>query len=191
MSRMIVTSNPAVCSERIAASRPEPGPLTNTSTFRKPRSYASFAAASADTCAANGVFLREPLNPFFPAEDHEIVFPYVSVIVTITLLNVALTNALPFTSTWIFFFFFAAVVGAACCLATICSFQLILSLVIGNLLLIITSRSLTNHQQKITGYQLNYFLAIAFFFPATVFRFPLRVREFVRVRCPRAGSPLR
>lgn len=40
-------------------------------------------------------------------------------------------------------------------------------------------------------FQTNYFLAIAFFLPATVLRFPLRVREFVRVRCPRTGKPLR
>src|SRR4051812_31866573 len=32
-SRMLVTSRPAAWSERIAVSRPEPGPLTNTSTF--------------------------------------------------------------------------------------------------------------------------------------------------------------
>ena len=36
-----------------------------------------------------------------------------------------------------------------------------------------------------------YFLAAAFFLPATVFRLPFLVREFVRVRCPRTGSPFR
>jgi len=33
MSLIEVTSNPAVWSERIADSRPEPGPLTKTDTF--------------------------------------------------------------------------------------------------------------------------------------------------------------
>src|SRR4051812_10874967 len=56
-----VTSRPAACSERIAVSRPEPGPLTNTSTFCSPWSMPLRAAASAVTCAANGVDLREPL----------------------------------------------------------------------------------------------------------------------------------
>ena len=45
------------------------------------------------------------LNPFLPADDQLMVLPYTSVIVTITLLKVALTNTLPLTSTWIFFFF--------------------------------------------------------------------------------------
>jgi hypothetical protein len=47
------------------------------------------AACSAVTCAAYGVLLREPLNPFAPALDHEITFPAGSVNVTIVLLNVA------------------------------------------------------------------------------------------------------
>lgn len=37
---------------------------------------------------------------------------------------------------------------------------------------------------------IDYFL-VAFFLPATVLRLPLRVRELVRVRCPRSGKPLR
>jgi hypothetical protein len=49
------------------------------------------------------VFFREPLKPFFPADDQLMVFPYTSVIVTITLLNVALMNTFPLTSTCIFF----------------------------------------------------------------------------------------
>ncbi len=75
MSLMLEISNPATCNARMAASRPEPGPFTKTSTFLKPRPCAAFAAASADTCAANGVFFREPLKPFFPADDQLIVFP--------------------------------------------------------------------------------------------------------------------
>src|SRR5215472_3268425 len=57
------TSRPVACSDRMAVSRPEPGPLTNTSTLRMPCSMARRAAASAAICAANGVDLREPLKP--------------------------------------------------------------------------------------------------------------------------------
>src|SRR4051812_16771865 len=48
-SRMPVTSRPAAWSERIAVSRPEPGPLTNTSTRSSPWSMPLRAAASAVT----------------------------------------------------------------------------------------------------------------------------------------------
>src|SRR5437773_604669 len=75
ISRMLSTSIPTLWMERIPASRPEPGPLTNTSTFRRPRSYASFAAASALTWAANGVFFLDPLKPFRPAEDQLMTLP--------------------------------------------------------------------------------------------------------------------
>ena len=68
-------SRPAACKERIAVSRPEPGPFTNTSTLRRPCSWAIFAAASAAICAANGVDLREPLKPTVPADCHEITLP--------------------------------------------------------------------------------------------------------------------
>src|SRR5438876_7214571 len=85
---MPTISRPAAASERIAVSRPEPGPFTNTSTRFTPCSIARRAAASAASCAANGVDLREPLNPTFPLEAHEIVFPIGSVIVTMVLLNV-------------------------------------------------------------------------------------------------------
>ncbi len=44
-----LTSRPAVFKALMAASLPEPGPLTKTSTLLKPRSYASLAAASAET----------------------------------------------------------------------------------------------------------------------------------------------
>ena len=61
-------SRPTAPRERIAVSRPEPGPLTKTSTLRMPCSMARRAAASAAICAANGVDLREPLKPTWPAE---------------------------------------------------------------------------------------------------------------------------
>src|SRR5207249_3361998 len=44
-------SRPAACSERIAVSRPAPGPLTNTSTFCRPCSIPLRAQASAVTWA--------------------------------------------------------------------------------------------------------------------------------------------
>ena len=45
------------------------------------------AAASAVTCAANGVDLREPLKPAPPADSHAITLPSRSVSETIVLLN--------------------------------------------------------------------------------------------------------
>ena len=62
-SFMLLISNPAVCNERMAASRPEPGPLTNTSTVFNPCSIAALAAVSAASPAAKGVLFLEPLNP--------------------------------------------------------------------------------------------------------------------------------
>ena len=94
-SEMAPTSRPAACNERIAVSRPEPGPLTNTSTFFRPCSCARRAAASAASCAANGVDLREPLYPTWPEDDQEITAPVGSVIEIIVLLKVLLMNALP------------------------------------------------------------------------------------------------
>src|SRR3954465_152479 len=95
------TSRPVACSERIAVSRPEPGPLTKTSTLRMPCSCALRAAFSAAICAANGVDLREPLKPTWPAEAQLITFPLGSVIDTIVLLKVLLMCAAP----WATFFF--------------------------------------------------------------------------------------
>src|SRR4051794_14215739 len=95
------TSSPVACSDRIAVSRPEPGPLTNTSTLRMPCSCARRAAASAAICAANGVDLRDPLKPTWPADAHEITAPVGSVIETMVLLNVLLMWAWP----WETFFF--------------------------------------------------------------------------------------
>src|SRR3954464_10016627 len=89
------TSRPVACSERIAVSRPEPGPFTKTSTLRMPCSCALRAAFSAAICAANGVDLREPLNPTCPADAQLITFPLGSVIDTIVLLKVLLMCAAP------------------------------------------------------------------------------------------------
>ena len=84
-----ITITPLACKERIAISRPEPGPLTKTSTCRRPCSCARRAAASDVTCAAKGVLFREPLKPLAPALDQAITLPAGSVSVTIVLLNVA------------------------------------------------------------------------------------------------------
>src|SRR3954471_15875394 len=89
------TSSPAAARDRIAVSRPEPGAFTNTSTCCRPCSCAARAAFSAASCAANGVDLREPLNPTLPALAHDSVLPCRSVIVTIGLLNVDLLWACP------------------------------------------------------------------------------------------------
>src|SRR3712207_512218 len=59
------------------------------------------AAESAVTCAANGVDLREPLNPAPPADSHAMTLPSRSVRDTIVLLNDVLMCAWP---TGMFFF---------------------------------------------------------------------------------------
>src|SRR5712664_1248246 len=94
-SRMAVISSPTACRERIAASRPAPGPRTKTSTCLSPTSIALRAAFSAAVCAANGVLLREPLKPTLPALAHETTLPILSVKVTMVLLKVACTWAMP------------------------------------------------------------------------------------------------
>lgn len=84
---MLVTSSPHAESARIAASLPEPGPLTITSTVFKPWIKAAFVAVSAAICAAYGVDFLEPLNPRPPALAHDKALPSASVIVTIVLLK--------------------------------------------------------------------------------------------------------
>src|ERR1700758_5803645 len=74
----------------MALSRPEPGPLTLTSTSLTPYLLAAAAAVSASRWAANGVLLRLPLNPTVPDEAQQRASPLGSVIVTVVLLNVAL-----------------------------------------------------------------------------------------------------
>src|ERR687889_1961687 len=92
------TSSPVAVSDRMAVSRPEPGPLTNTSTLRMPCSMARRAAASAASCAANGVDLREPLKPTWPEEAQEMTAPVGSVIDTMVLLKVLLMCACPWAT---------------------------------------------------------------------------------------------
>src|SRR3954471_9966768 len=97
-SLMPETSMPVFCSERIAVSRPEPGPFTSTSTLRTPCSMARRAHCSAASWAANGVDLREPLNPTLPADAHARTLPSMSVIETIVLLNELLMWATPYAT---------------------------------------------------------------------------------------------
>src|SRR3954469_2685152 len=94
-SLMPDTSIPVFCSERMAVSRPEPGPFTSTSTLRTPCSMAARPAFSAAIWAANGVDLREPLKPTLPADAHDRTLPSWSVIVTIVLLKLDLMWATP------------------------------------------------------------------------------------------------
>src|SRR3954465_11323489 len=57
-SWMVPTSRPTACRLRMAVSRPEPGPFTNTSTLRMPCSSARRAAAAAAPRAADAAGLR-------------------------------------------------------------------------------------------------------------------------------------
>src|SRR5690606_33217423 len=86
---------PSAFSARTDDSRPGPGPRISTSRLRMPHSCAARPAASAATCAANGVDLREPLKPAPPDDAHDSVLPCRSVIVMIVLLNDACTCAIP------------------------------------------------------------------------------------------------
>src|SRR5689334_4453560 len=111
-SSMPVTLRPAFWSWRTACSRPAPGPFTLTSISIIPLLRASEAAFSAARPAANGVLLRAPLNPTVPADAHEIVSPFKSVIVTIVLLNVALMWATPLVTPLRIFFLTPAFAAA-------------------------------------------------------------------------------
>src|SRR5438270_5398385 len=94
-SLMPETSMPVFWSERMAVSRPDPGPFTNTSTLRTPCSMARRAHASAASWAAKGVDLRDPLKPTLPAEAQARTLPSMSVMETMVLLNELLMWATP------------------------------------------------------------------------------------------------
>src|SRR3954449_1422999 len=87
---MALIDSPEAWIAVMALSRPEPGPLTFTSTSLTPNLVAVAAAVSAARWAANGVLLRLPLNPTVPDEAQHNASPFGSVIVTVVLLNVAL-----------------------------------------------------------------------------------------------------
>ena len=105
MSLIDTILNPLACKALNAVSLPDPGPFTSTDKIFIPTSKALAAAASAATCAAYGVDLREPLNPFCPADAHETTLPFVSAIETIVLLKVDWTYAIPFRILFFPFFF--------------------------------------------------------------------------------------
>ena len=86
---------PALDSDRMAVSRPDPGPRTSTSTRRTPCSMARRAHCSAAIWAANGVDLRDPLKPTLPAEAQAMTLPSWSEIDTIVLLKELLMWATP------------------------------------------------------------------------------------------------
>src|SRR3982750_2798817 len=86
---------PRLFRARTADSRPGPGPLMRTSRFFTPHSTATLPAASAATCAANGVDLREPLKPAPPDVAQDRALPWRSVIVMIVLLKDAWMCAIP------------------------------------------------------------------------------------------------
>src|SRR5437016_3365196 len=94
-SSIALMVNPAAWRAVMADSRPEPGPLTRTSISFRPNLVARSAHVSAARWAANGVLLRLPLKPTVPAEAKQSVSPFVSVMVTIVLLKVALMWAMP------------------------------------------------------------------------------------------------
>ena len=96
-SLIMLTSRPAACRARIAASRPAPGPLTYTSTDFRPCSIAAFAAVSAAVCAAKGVDFLDPLKPRPPEDAHDRALPCVSVMVTMVLLKEERICAAPFS----------------------------------------------------------------------------------------------
>src|ERR1700685_2260965 len=93
MSSIARIAMPADCRPVIALSRPEPGPLTRTSSSLTPNLLARSAHVSAARWAAKGVLLRLPLNPEVPAVAQHNTSALTSVMVTIVLLNVALMYA--------------------------------------------------------------------------------------------------
>src|SRR6185437_14700864 len=125
------TSRPAEASERMAVSRPDPGPVTRTSTVRMPASRAPVAARAAACPAANGVPLREPRNPSEPELDHEITRPSGPAMVTRVLLNEAWMWTTPsgtfFFSRFLNVFFFAVGLVAAVLApaALVCAFAMV------------------------------------------------------------------
>src|SRR5262249_12958731 len=92
-SRIEVIWKPTACRARSADSRPEPGPITSTSSTFMPCSIAFLPASSAAICAAYGVDLRDPLKPIVPDDDQAMVLPCASVMVIIVLLKEALPCA--------------------------------------------------------------------------------------------------
>src|SRR5512145_2152614 len=168
---MEVISRPTACSDRIAASRPAPGPFTHTSTCFSPYSMALRAACSAAVWAANGVDFREPLNPALPALDQATTLPVLSVRVTIVLLNVAWMWATPVRTSRRSRFLPPFLRGAG---------------LVGWSAIDYAPVFLAAGAAGAAGAA-----AAGFFLTMTPLRGPFRVRALVCVRCPRTGNPLR
>src|SRR5438552_7164733 len=109
---MLEIFSPTALIARTADSRPGPGPLMRTSMFFTPHSSAARPARSAATWAANGVDLRDPLNPALPEVAQERVLPCRPVMVMMVLLNDAGTCAMP--SATFFLTFLRARADAVC-----------------------------------------------------------------------------
>src|SRR5262245_55118431 len=171
---MDVISSPTACSERIAASRPAPGPFTQTSTCFKPYSMAFRAACSAAVWAANGVDLREPLKPALPALDQATTLPVLSVRVTMVLLNVDWMWATPVRTSRRSRLLppFLRGAGLACCSA----------IDYAPVFLAAADAAAAGAAGA---------AAAGFFLTMTPLRGPFRVRALVWVRWPRTGNPLR
>src|SRR3990170_1242336 len=127
------------------------------------------AAFSAAVWAANGVLLRDPLNPALPALAQDTTLPILSVSVTIVLLKVAWTWAIPTRTSFRSFLrpaFFRGTGGLAA--------------------------SAMAYAPAFFGAAAGAGAAVAgFFFTITPRRGPLRVRALVCVRWPRTGRPFR
>src|SRR3954462_1699607 len=80
---------------RIVGSRPDPTPLTTTSTSLIPSAADFWPKISPTFDAANGVPFLAPLNPSDPDEDQNSVLPSLSATVTLVLLKVASTFKMP------------------------------------------------------------------------------------------------
>ena len=178
-----LTTIPAACKARIAASRPGPGPLTKISTSRIPLSWAPLAACWAASCAAYGVLFREPLKPAVPALAQAIVLPWGSVSVMMVLLNVACICAWP--RGMFLFSRRGPRLGPGRLLAMLpplFAHALGSWLVTGHLYPDVPPSAQTACQSTS-----RYFLARDLRLPATVLRDPRFCRALVRVRCPCTG----
>src|SRR6185437_7969795 len=166
---------PAAASAWMADSRPEPGPCTRTCTRLTPMPNASRAHDSAATVAVNGVDFLDPLNPAFPDDAHATALPCMSVMVTIVLLKVAFTWAMPSASTTRLLFLLVPVFAVA---------------------MPSDGRELprpfayVDPRASVRPRAGRDYL-VTFFLPAIARRGPFFVRALVCVRCPRTGRPRR
>src|SRR5262249_36726005 len=144
-----------------------------------PRSMALRAAFSAAVWAANGVLFREPLNPTLPALAQETTLPILSVRVTMVLLKVAWTWAIP-TRTSLRSRLRPPLRGAAGALAS--SFSAVFST---------ASSAMSGSYFLGAGGEAAGEAATGFFLTITPLLLPSRGRALVRGRCPRRGRPLR